>query len=99
MVIEGRPSNGVSTEDAIAAIWAELELLKKEIIGERELEKIKNTFESTVVFSEINVLNKAQNLGYYELLDRAELMTEEVKIYLDFTAAECQVAAQQFFIR
>jgi predicted Zn-dependent peptidase len=98
LVIEGRPSNGVNTEEAIAAIWAELDLLKKELIGDRELEKIKNTFESTVVFSEINVLNKAQNLGYYELLDRAELIIEEVKTYLDITAPELQTTANQFFV-
>ncbi len=98
LVIEGRPSDGVSTEEAIAAIWAELEQLKRETVGDRELEKIKNTFESTVVFSEINVLNKAQNLGYYELLDRAELMNDEVNTYLDITAKELLSAANQFFV-
>ena len=74
LVIEGRPAEGVSIDDATAAIWEELELLKKEAVEERELKKIQHRFESTIVFSETSILNKAQNLGFYEILDRAELM-------------------------
>ncbi len=97
LVIEGRPSEGVSTEDALAAIWEELELLKNEPIDDRELKKIQHRFESTVVFSETSVLNKAQNLGFYELLDRAELMNEEVDTYLAVTPADLHRTAQSLF--
>lgn len=97
LVIEGRPSEGVSVEDALAAIWAELELLKNEIIEERELKKIQHRFESTLVFSETSVLNKAQNLAFYELLDRAELMNEETEIYLNVLPEELHRSAQNLF--
>lgn len=97
LVIEGRPSEGVSVEDALAAIWGELELLKKHAIEERELKKIQHRFESTLVFSETSVLNKAQNLAFYELLDRAELMNEETDIYLGVTPAELHEAAKALF--
>jgi predicted Zn-dependent peptidase len=96
-VIEGRPAEGVSTEVAIAAIWEELELLKKEQIDTRELEKIQHKFESTVVFSETSALNKAQNLAYYELLDRAELMNDEVDIYLKVTPEDLHRCANDLF--
>lgn len=97
LVIEGRPSEGVSVGDALAAIWAELELLKNEIIEERELKKIQHRFESTLVFSETSVLNKAQNLAFYELLDRAELMNEETDIYLNVQPDELHRSAQYLF--
>lgn len=97
LVIEGRPSEGVSVEDALAAIWAELELLKNEVIEERELKKIQHRFESTLVFSETSVLNKAQNLAFYELLDRAELMNEETDIYLNVLPDELHRSAQNLF--
>lgn len=97
LIIEGRPAEGVSMEKATAAIWEELTLLKKEPIGDRELKKIQHRFESTVVFSETSVLNKAQNLGFYELLDRAELMNEEVDTYLAVSSADLQRAAQSLF--
>lgn len=96
-VIEGRPADGVDTEAALAAIWAELEELKNEVLEERELQKIKHRFESTVVFSETSAINKAQNLAFYELLDRAELMNEEVDIYLAVSTAELQHTARQLF--
>ena len=97
LVIEGRPSEGVTQDIALAAIWEELELLKKHPIETRELEKIQHRFESTVVFSETSVLNKAQNLAFYELLDRAELMNEEVGTYLAVTPDQLHRAANDLF--
>ncbi len=97
LVIEGRPAEGVPMDKATAAIREELELLKKEPIDDRELKKIQHRFESTVVFSETSVLNKAQNLGFYELLDRAELMNEEVETYLAVSSIDLQRTAQSLF--
>ncbi len=97
LVIEGRPSEGVSPDEALAAIWEELDLLKNEPIDTRELQKIQHRFESTVVFSETSVLNKAQNLAFYELLDRAELMNEEVETYLAVTPADMHRVANDLF--
>lgn len=97
LVIEGRPAEGVTPDAALAAIWEELESLKKQPIDARELEKIQHRFESTVVFSETSVLNKAQNLGFYEILDRAELMNEEVDIYLSVTTDDLHRAANDLF--
>jgi predicted Zn-dependent peptidase len=97
LVVEGRPSDGVTVEDALAAIWAELEQLKNEAIDERELKKIQHRFESTLVFSETSVLNKAQNLAFYELLDRAELMNEETETYLSITPQDMLQTAKDLF--
>ncbi len=96
-VIEGRPAEGVSTEAALAAIWEELEQLKSEPLAARELVKIQHHFESTIVFSETSVMNKAQNLAFYEILDRAELMNEEVDAYLAVTPDELHQAANELF--
>lgn len=97
LVIEGRPADGVSIEDALAAIWVELDILKKEAIEERELKKIQHRFESTIVFSETSIMNKAQNLGFYEILDRAELMNEEVETYLSVTPEDMHRVANEMF--
>jgi predicted Zn-dependent peptidase len=97
LVIEGRPAENIDTETALAAIWEELEILKKEQIDARELEKIQHRFESTVVFSETSVMNKAQNLAFYELLDRAELMNEEVNTYLAVSPDDMHRVANEVF--
>lgn len=97
LIVEGRPAEGISMETASAAIWAELEALKNTPIDERELAKIQHRFESTIVFSETSILNKAQNLGFYEILDRAELMNDELDTYRAVTPADLQHSAQTLF--
>jgi predicted Zn-dependent peptidase len=61
------------------------------------LDKIRHRFESTLVYSELSILNKAQNLGFYEALQRAELMNEETERYLAVSAIEIQQAARATF--
>lgn len=97
LVVEGRPADGVSPDEALAAIWEELEGLKKEVIDGQELAKIQHRFESTVVFSETSVLNKAQNLGFYEILNGAEWMNEEVQTYLAVTPEDMRRTAVEMF--
>ena len=47
------------------ALLREIEILQTEKIDEYELEKIKNKFEANTLFGELNVMNKAMNLGFY----------------------------------
>ncbi len=95
--IAGKPAAGVSLETAEKAVWDELELLKQEFVGEQELEKVKNKFESTQIFGNINYLNVATNLAWFELLGRAEDMGTEVKRYRSVTVEQLQQVAQTAF--
>jgi hypothetical protein len=70
-VIEGKPSEGISLEEAERAVWAELEVIKSELVPAAELEKVKNKIESTNVFAELSILDKAMNLAFHELLGDA----------------------------
>ncbi len=94
-VIEGQPAAGIPLEQAEAAIWEELQLLKSEIIGERELQKIKNKVESSLVFSESNILNKAISLAFFELLGDAELINSEIEIYRNISAEDLLRVARE----
>ncbi len=51
-----------------------------------ELEKVKNKFEANTLFGELNVMNKAMNLGFYEMLGDLPLINREVEIYRSVTA-------------
>lgn len=99
LVVEGQLSEGVSVEAAEAAIWRELEAVKNDPISETELQKLKNKIESTLVFSEANVLNKAINLAYFELLGNADLINEEVLEYRKLTVADIQRVARNILTR
>ena len=61
------------------------------------LEKVKNKFESTQIFGNINYLNVATNLAWFELLGRAEDMEKEVERYRAVTAGQLQKVAQSAF--
>lgn len=79
--ISGRPSASVTLEEAEDAVWAELDLLRQEVVDERELEKVKNKFESAHIFGNINYLNVATNLAWFELTGCAEDINLEVPNY------------------
>jgi zinc protease len=96
-VIEGKPLPGVSMEIAEASIWHELELLKTAVVPIEELTKVKNKIESTMVFSEMSLLDKAMNLAFFELLGDADRLNSETQKYLDVTAEEIQNQASQIF--
>lgn len=93
----GKPSAGVSLEQAEAAVREELDRLQHEPVGEQELEKVKNKFESTQIFGNINYLNVATNLAWFELLGKAEDMENEVDRYRSVTAEQLQHVARSAF--
>lgn len=96
-VLEGKPLTGVSVEEAEAAIWAEVEKLKTEQVPTEELDKVKNKIESTMVFSEMSLLDKAMNLAYFELLSDAEDLNSETDKFLAVTAEQIKEQANKLF--
>lgn len=95
--VSGKPSAGVSLEQAEAAVRKELEELKHSLVGAQELEKVKNKFESTQIFGNINYLNVATNLAWFELTGRAENIDREVDNYRAVTPEQIHAVAQQTF--
>lgn len=97
-IIEGKPSTGVSLEQAAQAIWSEIELLKAAPINERELQKWKNQIESTLLFSETNVLTKAINLAFFEVIGEAELINREKELYQAVTPEDIHRVANEILV-
>lgn len=98
-VFSGKPNEGVSMEQAEKAIWKEIELLKSETIKDSELEKVKNKLESTMIFGEVNTLNKAMSLAHYELLSDAQNINTEVDKYRNVSAHQIQKIANEIFVK
>jgi predicted Zn-dependent peptidase len=96
-IIEAKPADGFTLEEVEKYIWAELEIIKKELVPERELQKLKNKIESTLLFSELSVLNKAMNLGFFELLGDAGIINEEANMYHRITREEVRDMAMNIF--
>ena len=66
--------------------------------NEKELQKLKNKAESTLIFSETGALNKVLNLSYFEVLGNADLINEEVNLYNNITLEDLQRVACKIFV-
>jgi predicted Zn-dependent peptidase len=96
-LVTGKLVQGVKMEEAEEAIWAELQKICKEKATEYELQKVKNKVESTLVFSEINFLNKAMNLASHEIIGDANDINLEVEKYQAVSCEAIQASAQKLF--
>ncbi len=93
-VISGKLNDNVSIETAEASIIRELELLQNQAISADELQKCKNKIESSLTFSETDVLTKTTNLALSELLGDANLINEEAAKYNAVEVQDVQRLAQ-----
>ena len=80
-VFTGQLLPGVTPEAAEAAFREEIEALQTTAATAYEIEKVKNKFEANTLFGELNVMNKAMNLGFYEMLGDLALINREVGLY------------------
>ncbi|MFT7269044.1 MAG: zinc protease [Roseivirga sp.] len=64
-------------EEGEKAIWEFLEKFKETELPENALEKVKNKAESTMVFGEVELLNRAMNLAYAWTLGDPEMVNHE----------------------
>lgn len=97
-VFSGKLSKGVSFEQAEKAIATEVDKLLSEKISEYELEKVKNKYETSIVFGETSILNKGMNLGYYQMLGDAAMINTEVDKYRSVAAEELIDVASKLLV-
>ncbi|NIG52442.1 pitrilysin family protein [Chitinophaga sp. Cy-1792] len=95
--IEGKLVKGVKMKDAEKAVQIELDKIQSEIIPERELQKVKNRIESMLAFEDMSLLNRANNLAFYELLGDASMMNREFANYEAVTTEDIHREAQIIF--
>ena len=96
-VVSGNLLKGIKPEDAEAAINNEIDKIRTSMIDEKELQKVKNKVESTLVFSEMNVLDKAMNLAFAELAGDAENVNLEAGKYQAVTPEKILDTAANVF--
>lgn len=95
-IIDGKLIKGICMVEAELGIVEELEKIM-ENIDDSELEKVKNKIESTHVFSEMSVLNKAMNLAFSELMGDAAMVNEELEKYRAVTKEQIMQQAKEIF--
>lgn len=97
LAIEGKLVKGVFMETAEAAVEAEIEKLLLEGVSEAELEKAKNKTESVVSFEDMSLMNRANNLAFYELIGNANLMNTELTRFQEVTREGLMKEVREIF--
>lgn len=95
-IVAGKLIKGVKMKDAEKAIQDELDKVQQNI-KEKEVSKVKNKIESTLVFSTMSVLNKAMNLAYAELLGDAGNINTEIDAYRSVSREQIMQQAKAIF--
>lgn len=98
-IIKGRLMSNSSEQEAEEALWNELRELQNGNISDYELEKVKNKFEANMLMGEINVMNKAMNLGFYAMTGRLELINEEAEVFRSITREEVAEFSRTIFTK
>lgn len=98
-VFTGQLLPSTTKAEAEEALWAEMADLQQNNISDYELEKVKNKFEANTLFGELNVMNKAMNLGYYEMIGDLSLINREVEIYRSLTSGDISDFASRIFCK
>lgn len=92
------PNMGVDPGTLEDAINIELEKVKKEMISEQEMEKLKNQFESQFVNNNTTMASRANSLAtYHTLFGEAERINTEIENYMAVTRQDILDVAQRYF--
>lgn len=81
IIVEGRPMPETTIPDAVKSTEMVFASIQENPITERELEKVKNKVISSLAISDLNVLNKAISMAYFEWLGSLDIMNEQEKMY------------------
>lgn len=97
-IIEGKIMPGFTLEQARASIWEELNLIKTEIIDDKELQRLRNTLESSLIYSEVSILNKAVLLAFFGSVNKEDDINTEADLYQAITQDDIITTAKKVFI-
>ena len=97
LVVEGKIREGKSIEEANAAVEKEMQKIKNEGVTDSELQKAKNKIEAMIAFEDMSLLNRANNLAFYELMGDAALINLEWDKYQAVTTTSLQETARDIF--
>lgn len=94
LYISGKLNKGVDLEEADGAIAEVIHSVQEGDLEETEVEKVKNQAEASIVFSELDLLNRAMNLSYAALLGNPDLVNRESEMIQGVDGHDIQLMAK-----
>jgi len=97
IIVQGKLMNGIDIHHAEDSVNEVINGLQERNGIDDEMEKVKNKFESSSVFSNTSILNKAISLSFYELLGSPELINQEVETFRKVSQEMVIEATRRYF--
>lgn len=89
---------GVPTDRLVELMDKEIELLKTELVSDKEFEKTRNTLESGFIFSKAKLAGIAEALAdYYLYYGNTNLINDEIDIYKKFSKEDIRDVMNKYF--
>jgi predicted Zn-dependent peptidase len=96
----GIANMGVKPEDLEKAMDAVIEKPQKELISEKEFQKLRNQIENDFISANATVVGRAESLAnYHTYFGDANLINTEIDRYLKVTREDIQNAAKKYFTK
>lgn len=96
-IVQGKLVEGVKMKEAEDLLISEIDKISSDKINGEELRKVKNKVESNHEFSLVNIINRAINLSFFELIGDAGQINQEVSKYFSVTARDIKETALGLF--
>ncbi len=89
---------GIDPQEVENVINEEMERVRTEMISEKELQKLKNQFESRMINSNTTIARRATSLANYHIIHGdADLINHEMENYMKVTREDILRVAQEYF--
>ena len=96
-IIKGRLSEGVEMARGYNEILTEIDDFISQLPCKKELDKVKNKLEATRQYAHSDILHKATDLAYYELLGDAGMLNDEIDRYKTVNAMQINELSGSIF--
>jgi predicted Zn-dependent peptidase len=94
LIVQGTLNDGVSLEEADAAVEAVIQEMVDQPVAAEELAKVKNQAEATLTFSEVELLNRVMNIAFAANAGDANMVNEEAAKIQAITPDSLQAMAK-----
>ncbi|WP_375580258.1 pitrilysin family protein [Marivirga tractuosa] len=95
LVISGQVSSGISLENADKAVKQIIKELQAEEVANKELEKVKNQAISTIVYGEVDILNRAMSIAFGAAMGNPNLVNEEIDLIKSVSTKDIHEASNE----
>jgi predicted Zn-dependent peptidase len=94
----GITNMGVDPQDLEASMDEQIQMVKDELISEKEFDKLRNQIENEFVSANSRVAGIAENLAtYYMFFGNTNLVNTEIDRYLNVSREDIRAVAQKYF--